>query len=133
MISPIDYRDANFEAIQARIHGDRRAVLDAWLAHGPGTTREVAQRSGIDLLTLRPRTTELVQLGFVVVDEGNPAELSPHKREGRYRALGKFEAVEIFQSRQRAARAAQTELALDVGVRSQGSGVRGQGSGVSSD
>jgi hypothetical protein len=41
------------------------AVYTAWLAHGPSTTRRLAEASGIDILNVRPRTTDLVHMGLV--------------------------------------------------------------------
>lgn len=66
-MKPIDFRNETFEAIQSRLVDLRRTVWEAWMQHGPGTTREVAKKSGIDILTFRPRTTELFQLGLVVL------------------------------------------------------------------
>ena len=95
----IDYRNAQWSEIQGSLQGRRLEVLSAWRLHGPGTTRELAQRSGIDLLGLRPRTTELLQLGLlVVVDEDQPGH------EGRYRALSDDEAFALFNQRASEAR-----------------------------
>lgn len=108
-MKPIDYRDETWESLQARLHADLIRALNGWRNHGPGTTREVARRSGIDLLTFRPRTTDLCHLGLVaLVDDSTPA------REGRYRALADDEARALFAERQRAARAplCQPELKL---------------------
>jgi len=65
MNNPLDIRNATFESIVEAQPALRRRVLDAWRAHGPCTTRELAARIGLDILTVRPRTTELVQLGLV--------------------------------------------------------------------
>lgn len=46
----------------------------AWQAHGPGTTRQVAQQAGISLLTLRPRTTDLHKLGLVEMSGADKGE-----------------------------------------------------------
>jgi hypothetical protein len=74
-MKPIDFRNATFAHLRATVLvGDRAAVAAAWAAHGPGTTRNVAILSGIDILTFRPRTTELYQAGFVQMlntDGGN--------------------------------------------------------------
>ena len=64
-MNPIDYRNATWTELQGRITRDRQAALDAWVKYGPGTTRAVATAAGIDLLTFRPRTTELFQLGYL--------------------------------------------------------------------
>ncbi len=93
-MSPIDYRNATFESLRERLHGLRYLVLEAWRVHGPGTTREVAERAHMDILTFRPRTTELVQLGFVhLVDEERGGT------EGRYEALSDEQARSIFEHR----------------------------------
>jgi hypothetical protein len=68
-MKPIDYRNETWESIQERLSGLRQSVYQAWQAYGPGTTREVAAKAGIDILTFRPRTTELFQMGFVEVVE----------------------------------------------------------------
>ena len=77
-MKPIDVRNMQFAELQACLCGQRRSVLDAWRKYGPGTTRQLAQRSGIDLLNVRPRTTELLDLGAVVMD-------GPIGTEGVYR------------------------------------------------
>lgn len=103
---PIDYRNATWRDVQKCVYGARLRALNAWRLFGPGTTREVSKRSGIDLLTLRPRTTELVQLGLVVLAD------SESGHEGTYRALGDAEAMALFQDNQAKAngRAVQAQL-----------------------
>ena len=66
-MKPIDLRTESFAVIRERLNAGRERVHRAWLAHGPGTTREVAAKATIDLLTLRPRSTELYQLGLLKV------------------------------------------------------------------
>jgi hypothetical protein len=108
-MKPIDYRNATFAEIQDRIAGDRLRVLEAWRMHGPCTTEDLAVRSGIPILTLRPRTTELGQLGFLVLMAGG-------KRGGVYRAASADEALSYFHEQQGAAhgRPVQTNLALNL-------------------
>ena len=63
-MTPVDIRNENFEAIFGRLTEMR---FQAWVAlkmYGPGTTREIAGAAGMDILTLRPRVTELCDLGF---------------------------------------------------------------------
>ena len=60
-----ELRDHNFDSLRATLEHRFGAVYLAWLTHGPGTTRAVAGASGIDLLTFRPRTTDLFHLGLV--------------------------------------------------------------------
>ncbi len=52
--------------IQARLTGMRARAYYAWRAFPNRTTEECAALSGMNLLTFRPRTTELVQMGLVV-------------------------------------------------------------------
>lgn len=109
-MKPVDYRNETWQGIQDRLSAQRVAVWHAWQQYGPDTTRQVSRKSGIDILTLRPRTTELCQLGLVVVAEDAPE----HAHEGRYRALTEDEARALFAERQQAARTplCQPELKL---------------------
>ena len=77
----------------------------------------MADRTGIDILTLRPRATELYQLGFLklVEDEASvspspslPVSKSAH--EGTYEACTLEEAMATFQANVRAARDPQLEI-----------------------
>ena len=52
---------------------------EAWKVHGPGSTKDIAAHSGIPLLTLRPRTTQLYKLGYVRL-------VGRLNRDGIYRA-----------------------------------------------
>jgi hypothetical protein len=109
-MTPVDYRNATFAELQDRgLEGLRGHVLKAWQAHGPCTTEELAEKSGISILTLRPRTTELVQIGLVVLSEA-----IVRRGGGIYRAATTHEALYHFQAeRARASGAnAQPELAL---------------------
>lgn len=106
-MKPIDYRNATFADLQAMLHDSRLAVLRDLRAHGPATTRELATRSGIDLLTVRPRVTELVQIGFVCLVDG-----TEHAKEGTYRALSDAEAQIVFLNKQAEPIHAQPELKL---------------------
>ena len=64
-MKPVDFRNATWEHVQSHLSGLRQQVYTAYTHYGPGTTRAISLQSGISILTLRPRTTELVQLGFV--------------------------------------------------------------------
>lgn len=64
-MKPVDFSRENFAEIRDRLDAKRAAAHLAWLEHGPGTTREVAQCAGWDLLAFRPRSTELYQLGLL--------------------------------------------------------------------
>jgi hypothetical protein len=98
-MKPIDFRNATFADVRNRIIGQRYSVLEAWRVHGPGTTAELAARSGLSILTLRPRTTELVQLGYVMLcEEQRPGH------EGTYRVRTDDELVTWLTQRQAIAR-----------------------------
>lgn len=95
-MNPADYRNATWDEIQQRIEGLRLAVYRAWLQFGPGTTREIAAAACMDILTFRPRSTELFQMGLLrLVDREHD-----HAHQGTYAAVPLEEA--------RVARLAQT-------------------------
>ena len=104
-MKPIDARTATWDEVRANLTGRRLAAYDAWKCWGPGTTHEVAERSGMSVLTLRPRTTELVQLGFVVMTE------MAHK-EGIYQAVSEENAMDAFTTRQMELRGSASQLPL---------------------
>jgi hypothetical protein len=70
----VDYRNLTFQGLRDRLDESKREVYTAWVVHGPGTTRELAEKSGIDLLTFRPRTTDLGKVGLVRVCGGRNGE-----------------------------------------------------------
>lgn len=108
-MEPIDYSKANWKDIEGHLHGKRLEVLSAWREYGPGTTREVAERAGIDILTFRPRTTELFQLGLIeLTDKGETESAKGH--EGTYRAIPLWQALHRFNDRVAAAKDAQLSL-----------------------
>jgi hypothetical protein len=85
-MKPVDFRNETFDQISQRLDENRARVHRAWLALGPGTTREVAALAGIDLLTFRPRTTELYQIGLLeVIDKDG------HQGVYRARTLAEWE------------------------------------------
>ena len=92
-----DIRDLNWQSIQERVTGLRETVHSALLGVGPCTTRQLAEKSKIDLLTVRPRVTELVELGFAECTGRDAGE-------GVYRALSYKEAMNKFQERRAIAR-----------------------------
>jgi hypothetical protein len=109
---PIDYRNETFEMVRDRgLICERLNVYHAFLHHGPGTTREIARRSGIDILNLRPRATELYQLGFLKLLESEDDTL--RGSEGMYRALTMEEAhAKFLADKVREKLAMQSELQL---------------------
>ncbi len=121
-MKPIDYRNANWQDIRDSVSGLREAVWRAFAEWGPGTTRCISQKSGIDILTLRPRATELYQLGFLKCAEDNagkppsttvqPPSTNVNPHEGTYAACTADEALATFHARVKAARDPQLELTL---------------------
>jgi hypothetical protein len=101
-MKPIDFRNETFEQLRARLNEEREQVHQAWLAHGPGTTRRVAERAGIDLLNFRPRTTELYQLGLLEL-----TDKEGHQGIYRARTLAEWES---FCAQQRASVSGQLAL-----------------------
>lgn len=91
---PIQFRNTTFRELQSRLVHLRLSVWEALAHYGPCTTRELSRECGMDLLTLRPRMTELVQLGFAEC-------LDTEGHEGRYRALTLAEAEAAFEQRQK--------------------------------
>lgn len=96
-MKPIDYRNTTWQEVREQLAGRRLAVYAELSLRGPCTTRELAQRSGMDLLTVRPRVTELVQLGFAVCLPPEDAEKPGH--EGRYKTVPEEVALTTFLTR----------------------------------
>jgi hypothetical protein len=65
-MKPIDYRNATFDSIKGLIVGQRLRVYDGYRGHGPCTTRELSQLLQMSVLSVRPRTVELVELDLLV-------------------------------------------------------------------
>jgi len=105
-MKPVDYRNAIWQDIQDRLSGLRETVYEAWQQHGPCTTEELAERSGISILTLRPRTTELYQLGFVVLADQRDGH------SGTYRAASIQQTMDHYQDMVRAAKDSQQYLSI---------------------
>jgi hypothetical protein len=108
-MKPVDFRNATFADLRDRLAGQRALALATWRTHGPGTTQEVAGRAGISVLSFRPRSTELFQLGYICLTETQPA-----KGEGVYRARTAEEHAAWFAGEQSAARDPQRHLPLGV-------------------
>jgi len=104
-MKPADIRNTTFRELQSRLVHLRLSVWEALSHHGPCTTRELAHECGMDILTVRPRVTELVQLGFAEC-----LSESEHASEGVYRALTVAEAEALFEARKR--ELAETQLSL---------------------
>jgi len=72
-MKPIDFRNATFADLQGRLTGQRARVHRAWCIYGPGTTAEVSALSKISILSFRPRTTELYQMGAIALHAHEPS------------------------------------------------------------
>lgn len=78
-----DIRNANFEQLRDSLEERRREVYEAFVCHGPCTTRQLADAARMDILSVRPRASELVDIGLLVI---TGFDTSRGKREGIYRA-----------------------------------------------
>jgi hypothetical protein len=83
-----EIRDYDFAQLRGRLPEMCVKVYAAFDKFGPGTTREIAIASGIELLNLRPRAHELVAEGWLecVMRKGH---------EGVYRALTPVERAAL--------------------------------------
>lgn len=88
MLKPTQLRNATWTEVCGHITADMRRVHAAWRVHGPGTTKQVAERAEISLLTFRPRTTDLYHLGLVecVARAGNAGVYAYRSEEDAERA-----------------------------------------------
>lgn len=73
-MKPADLRNATWREVSQHVTEDMIRVHNAWLTHGPCTTRELAERAETSLLTIRPRTTDLCKLGLVRLSDHNGNE-----------------------------------------------------------
>jgi len=86
MISSHEIKRLNWSEIRARVTGPRMSVHATLLGMGrSATTREVAEALRWSVLTVRPRVTELIQLGYVEC-------VGRRDGEGLYRARDEREA-----------------------------------------
>jgi len=84
--SAVEIRDELWETLESRLEGDRRRVYDAIQMWGPCTTRQAAEHCALDLLTVRPRATELLQVGLIEL-------CGKDGHEGQYRAVRIEDAI----------------------------------------
>lgn len=66
IIDPTAIRNETWDSIQARLTGDRFQVWQALCASTPVTTRQLAGIMGRRCEDVRPRVTELCQMGLAV-------------------------------------------------------------------
>ena len=102
-MKPSDIRDCGWAKKQEKFRGDWVLVWEALMQYGPGTTKEISARSGIPLLTIRPRICELCKsfLAELVEKRGT---------EGVYRARSREEAERSYADAVAIVNAKQTDL-----------------------
>lgn len=94
-MTPRDISQENWRNIQEKLQGLREQVYRGMLAAGPQTTCDLADITDIPLLTVRPRVTELCELGLA----------EPAGRSGRH---GLYRAIPLDQVKRHI-----TEMAMD--------------------
>jgi predicted HTH transcriptional regulator len=102
-MKPSDVRDSVWSKGRDKFRADLVKVWEVLQRHGPGTTRELAARSGLSLLTIRPRICELCKeyLATLVEKRGT---------EGVYRARSWEEAERTYREAVALANAKQIDL-----------------------
>ena len=85
-MKPVDLSRMSFAELRPQLNHLRETCQLAWLAHGPGTTRDVAAKANMDILTFRPRSTELYQLGLLEL-----TDRTGHEGVYRARTLAEWE------------------------------------------
>ena len=63
-VKTTDFRNTAFNEIKAMLSGKRAEVYRGLCLHGPCTTEELARKMALNILSVRPRVTELCQLGL---------------------------------------------------------------------
>lgn len=97
-----DPRDFTWDEIRDSLHGKRERIWTWLRSNGPATTTGISTGTEIPLLTVRPRVSELVALGWIDC-------VGRENREGVYHAI----AAETCLSRyQEAIRESQLPLLL---------------------
>jgi hypothetical protein len=74
-----------WQELRGTLEGCRETIWAWLLAHGPASTTAIAEATGIGLLTVRPRVSELCAWGFAEC-------VGRLHREGEYRAIPVDEA-----------------------------------------
>lgn len=98
MKSTTDIRDELFRDLTAKLEGDRWRVHESFRVFGPCTTRRAAEATGMDVLNVRPRATELLQAGLLELagkdgHEGVYAAVSAHDAARRAAAAARPEQM----------------------------------------
>jgi predicted transcriptional regulator len=94
-LSPQQISAENWRNIQEKLQGLREQVYRGMLAAGPQTTCDLAEIIAMPLLTVRPRVTELCELGLA----------EPAGRAGRH---GLYQAIPLDQVKRHI-----SEMAMD--------------------
>lgn len=115
-MKPVDLRNETFESLRGRLNADLQTVLRGYKERGPCTTEELAAKlsdTGLGLLTVRPRTTDLCARGLVVLDveETTRRKTAEKIRCGVYRAATELEVRSTLEGARADARAEQLHLA----------------------
>jgi len=104
---PSDIRDMAWADIRDRVDGLRRTVYEALLEYGPCASKYLSACTGLSVLTIRPRMTELYQVGLIEL-----VDRSGH--DGIYRAVPLDEAEAKHKQLQEKPRDAE-QMLLAVG------------------
>ena len=103
-----DISKLTFDAVKASLTGRRLRVYDGFRIHGPCTTRELSDLIQLSILSVRPRATELLQLGLITC-----VGCSKTAPEGLYIAIAETQARELFaQKHKESIEYAQPQLKL---------------------
>lgn len=100
-MKPSDIRNMAWADIQARLEGDREKVYWALSGNGPCTTEVLALKMEWSVLSVRPRVTELFQLGLVEL-------YGKQGHEGIYKAV----ALDLARARHETIQHGNTEQLL---------------------
>jgi hypothetical protein len=102
-------RDMSWATVRRHLVGPRVTVYEWLLANGPATTMAIAAGTRINLLTVRPRVTELCHMGLAAL----AGDCRRRNHEGIYAAIPMTQAE---AKRAAPAPAPQTQLALRLGA-----------------
>jgi len=98
LIKASDIRDMNWEEIAKRLTGPREVIWQDLMKAGEGTTLEIAERTRISVLTVRPRVTELLVMGLAKCSRINRrGQIS----EGVYAGVSMEDAEVMWERRKR--------------------------------
>lgn len=107
----IDFSRATFSEICDHIGPLRLQVWRGLQTNGPCTTSHLATALGMSILTVRPRVTELMQVGLVKLTGA-----AREGREGVYAAMTPTEVREAQAARALAAAHPERQLDLRIGA-----------------